>query len=178
MNPLEIIKKYYTEGSELYRILISHSRHVTEKALSVAYKHPELNLDETFIAEASMLHDIGIFMCNAPSIQCFGTHQYIQHGYLGCEILQREGLYRHSLVCERHTGAGITREKIISRNLPLPQRDMLPVSLEEQVICYADKFYSKSKLGKPHTIEYIVSHLAKYDQEDVEKFKGWHRMFK
>jgi hypothetical protein len=52
MNPLDIIKKYYTEGSELYKILVSHSRHVTEKALNIAYKHPELALDEAFICRS------------------------------------------------------------------------------------------------------------------------------
>ena len=178
MNPLDIIKKYYTEGSELYKILVSHSRHVTEKALSIAYKHPELGLDETFISEACMLHDIGIFMCNAPSIHCYGTHQYVEHGYLGSEILMREGLLRHALVCERHTGAGISLDKIIERNLPLPLRDMRPVSLEEQVICYADKFFSKSKLEKPHTFDFITKHLAKYNEADVETFMEWHRKFK
>jgi uncharacterized protein len=178
MNTLDIIKKYYTEGSELYKILISHSRHVAEKSLSIAYKHPELELDETFIAEACMLHDIGIFLCNAPSIHCFGTHQYVEHGYLGSEILMREGLLRHALVCERHTGTGISVQKIIERNLPLPLRDMRPVSIEEQVICYADKFFSKSKLGKPHSLDYITEHLAKYDKADVEIFMEWHRKFK
>jgi len=42
-----------------------------------------------------------------------------------------EGYPKHGLVCERHTGTGITLEMIIKNNLPLPHRDMVPVSMEE-----------------------------------------------
>ena len=66
MNPLDIIKKYYPESSDGYRILVTHSRSVADKALALARLHPEMNLDLTFIEEAAMLHDIGIFLCNAP----------------------------------------------------------------------------------------------------------------
>jgi uncharacterized protein len=54
--------------------------------------HPEMNLDERFIQEAALLHDIGIFLTNAPKIHCFGDYPYICHGYLGAEILRKEGL--------------------------------------------------------------------------------------
>ena len=66
MNPLDIIAKYYPVGSEAYRILVIHSRSVADKALAIARMHPEMNLDLTFVEEAAMLHDIGIFRCNAP----------------------------------------------------------------------------------------------------------------
>ena len=49
----------------------------------------------------------------------------------------------HALGCERQTGAGITSEVVREGGLPLPERDYLPVSLEEKIICVADKFYSK-----------------------------------
>ena len=61
MNPLALIDKYYPEDNELKHILLVHSRSVADKALEMARKHPELNLDLTFIEEAAMLHDIGIF---------------------------------------------------------------------------------------------------------------------
>ena len=91
-----------------------------------------------------MLHDIGIAQCDAPSIYCKGTEPYIRHGVIGRQILEEAGLPRHALVCERHTGSGITAEEIRERYMPLPCRDMLPISIEEKAICYADKFYSKS----------------------------------
>lgn len=79
--------RYYCQilpvGSEAYRILVIHSRSVADKALAIARMHPEMNLDLTFVEEAAMLHDIGIFRCNAPDIDCHGDAEYICHGYLG-----------------------------------------------------------------------------------------------
>ena len=62
MDALAIINKYYPEDNELKHILLAHSRSVADKALWIAGKHPELNLDKQFLEEAAMLHDIGIFM--------------------------------------------------------------------------------------------------------------------
>ena len=102
MKPLDIIKKYYPESSDAYRILVTHSRSVADKALALARLHPEMNLDLTFIEEAAMLHDIGIFLCNAPDIDCHGEADYICHGYLGADLMRKEGYPRHALVCESH----------------------------------------------------------------------------
>ena len=73
MNPLTIIDKYYNEDAALRRILIVHSKAVADKALALARLNPSLNLDEEFIYEAAMLHDIGIIRCDAPGILCHGT---------------------------------------------------------------------------------------------------------
>ena len=53
MNALNIIDKYYPEENELKRILLTHSRSVADKALWIADKHPELNLDKAFLEEAA-----------------------------------------------------------------------------------------------------------------------------
>ena len=177
MNPYALLEKYYDKESELYRILLTHSEQVRDKALAVADKHPELNADRAFIAEAAMLHDIGIFLTDAPSIFCFGDKEYICHGYLGSEILQREGFLRHALVCERHTGTGLSLEYILANNLPVPHRDMRPVSIEEQIICYADKFFSKTKLNREMTAEKVASKLLKYGDTHALRFLDWHTIF-
>ena len=155
MDALAIINKYYPEDNELKHILLTHSRSVADKALWIAGKHPELNLDKQFLEEAAMLHDIGIFRCNAPDIDCHGDAEYICHGYLGAELMRAEGFPRHARVCERHTGTGITLAMIEERGLPLPHRDFMPETLEEQLICYADKFYSKTKLDKEKSVEKV-----------------------
>jgi uncharacterized protein len=173
-----IIEKYYPKGSDIYYILLIHSEQVRDKALAIAHQHPELHLDTEFISEAAMLHDIGIFKCNAHRIHCHGTHQYIEHGYLGADLLREEGLPHHALVCERHTGVGISLETIQKNKLPLPLRDMRPVSMEEQLICYADKFYSKTKLEAAHSVEQIRTSLGHFGASEVEKFDEWHTLFK
>ena len=177
MDIQKIINKYYPEENELKHILLVHSRSVANKALWIAGKHPELNLDKQFLEEAAMLHDIGIFLTNAPGIYCFGDKPYICHGYLGADLLREEGFPKHALVCERHTGAGISLDSILKQQLPIPHRDMLPVSLEEQVICFADKFYSKTNLDKEKNKESALKSISKYGQEGLDRFNTWCERF-
>ena len=177
MNPIELIDAYYPEDNERKHILLVHSRLVAEKALRIADGHPELNLDKDFLYEAGMLHDIGIFLTNAPGIFCFGDQPYICHGYLGADLMRREGYPRHALVCERHTGAGLSLEDIIAQNLPVPHRDMLPVSMEEQVICFADKFYSKTHLEREKTVEKARKSISNFGNVGLERFDHWCEQF-
>lgn len=177
IDPLEIIEKFYHKDSDLYYILLIHSEQVRDKALEIAERMPDLKLDMQFIAEAALLHDIGIFMCDAPRIHCYGKHNYIEHGYLGAEILKAEGYPRHALVCERHTGAGISLEMIKKNNLPLPHRDMQPVLLEEQLICYADKFFSKTQLSTKHSVERIRKTMSHFGESQLATFNAWHQLF-
>lgn len=178
MKPLEIIAKYYKPRSKAYKILVGHSSLVTEKALKIAQNHKELLPDRVFIEEAAMLHDIGIFKTNAPDLYCFGEYPYICHGYLGCELLVAEGLPEHGLVCERHTGVGITIEEIITNKLPLPLRDYMPVSVEEQIICFADKFFSKSgDLFHEKTLNEVRTSMQKFGDKNVARFNEWCEIF-
>lgn len=173
MNAIAIIEKLYKKDSDLYKILVKHSTDVMNKALSIAKKHPELNIDTTFLKEAAMLHDIGIFLTNAPSINCYGIMPYICHGYLGREILDKMGYPRHGLVCERHTGTGLSEQEILSKKLPLPHRDMLPISIEEKVICFSDCFFSKTRLGQEKTISGVRQGLARFGENSVKQFEEW-----
>ena len=173
----EIICKYYPADDALRRLLVGHSRMVSDKALRIAAAHPELHVNAAFVERAAMLHDIGIFLTDADGIHCFGTHPYICHGYLGADLMRSEGLPRHALVCERHTGAGLSLEQIVSQELPIPHREMVPVSLEEQIICFADKFYSKTKLDKEKSVEKARKSLERYGEAGLERFDRWCREF-
>jgi len=178
MNPIEIINKYYKPGSEAWHIITEHSKAVQSFALNIVAKHPELNADAQFVSEAAMLHDIGIFYTNAPSLHCFGDKPYICHGYLGRELLEEEGFPKHALVCERHTGTGLSLDEILEQDLPVPHRDMLPVSTEEQIICFADKFFRKSKnLTKPQNIDKVRKNLLKHGEAQLNRFDKWIEVF-
>lgn len=177
MDALSILKRHLSSNPELFETVYLHSRHVMLKALDLADRHPELSMDRNFIEEAALLHDIGVYRTNAPDIHCLGTFPYICHGYLGREIMDQEGLPRHGLVCERHTGTGLYLAEILDQNLPLPHRDLVPVSLEEKIICFADKFYSKTQLEKEFSIEEVRSKLIKYGPEGVNRFDRWCEMF-
>lgn len=177
MNYQTIIDKYYKEDNALRNILMVHSRAVADKALRIAEAHPELNIDKTFVEEAAMLHDIGIFMCDAPGIECYGTEPYICHGRLGAELLRKEGYPLHARVCERHTGAGLSLDDIVSQQLPLPHQSFLPETVEERLICYADKFFSKTRPDREKTFEQAERSLMKFGDAGVERFREWHKQF-
>ncbi len=177
MNYQSLLDKYYPADNELRRVLLKHSRQVADRCLSIIRKHRELPVEPQFLEEAAMLHDIGVFRCDAPSIYCFGTEPYIRHGVIGGEILRAEGLPRHARICERHTGTGITLEQIVSRHLPLPHEDLVPETLEEQIVCYADKFYSKSNPDRVRTVLETAQSLEKFGPEGVEKFLSWAKIF-
>lgn len=173
-----IIDRFYPEDNELRRIYIIHAKKVAALALKMADAHPELSLDKDFIKEGAMLHDLGIFLTDAPGIYCFGTESYLCHGYLGAELLREMGLERHARVCERHTGAGLLKEQILANGWKLPAQDFVPETLEEQLICFADKFYSKTKyLEKERTLEQVFASMSKISDESVEKVKKWANMF-
>ena len=167
-----VIDRYYKEDTPLRHILLTHSRQVAERALRICDRHPELNLDRDFLEAAAMLHDIGIIRCNAPGIQCFGTEPYIRHGIIGAEMLGAS-YEPFARVCARHTGAGITKEEIIRQELPLPLQGFLPETLEEQVICYADKFFSKSHLDHEKTLAEAERSLMKFGDAGLQRFRQW-----
>lgn len=177
MRPLDIIPELYPPGTRIHEIYMIHHEQVTRKALAVAERLPHLAPDLTFIEEAAMLHDIGMVKTRASKLDCFGAAPYIRHGVLGREILDGLGFPRHGLVCERHVGVGLSIDDIRRQNLPLPLRDMRPVSLEEEIIAYADKFFSKYPAAGEHPLETVLQKLARNCSAHVRVFLDWHERF-
>ena len=139
----KLIQKYLPPDSPLYALYVVHVCLVTHRALSIARK---MGLGESscrFIEEAGMLHDIGICRVREPRLHCQGDLPYLAHGVAGRELLEAEGLPDHALVAERHVGVGISRREVREAQLPLPERDMLPSSVEEQILTWSDLFYNK-----------------------------------
>lgn len=172
-----ILAKYFT-GKEL-ELVLTHGRMVAELACRVG-RNLGLNEDEiNFLYEAAMLHDIGICRVYAPGIGMHGQAPYITHGILGRQILEHEGLPRHALICERHIGVGLTTQDIQAQKLPLPEHDMAPQNLYEEIICFADLFYSKTprKLETRKTVEQVREKLAAFGEHKVEIFDAWVKRF-
>lgn len=175
---ISLLRKYTEGNPELYELLTAHSRAVAHKALEIADRHPELGIDRTFTLEAAMLHDIGVCRCDATSIHCYGTEPYIRHGIIGAGILRSEGLPKHARVAERHTGSGISAEYIVSHRLPLPHQDFFPETIEEKVICYSDKFFSKSrKPDEEKPLEKIMLQMASFGSDSLRRFEEMHSLF-
>ncbi|MFY9943453.1 MAG: HD domain-containing protein [Desulfobacterales bacterium] len=181
MNPVDLIRAYYDPAGKAYGLLMRHVEQVARKALAVAARVKAPTVDLAFIESAALLHDIGIFLTDAPLLGCTGTRPYLCHGVLGRELLEKAGLPRHALVCERHVGVGLSREEIEKNRLPLPSRDMRPVSLEEQIVCFADKFFSKNGdgggVGGEKSLSRIRAELAPFGTDKVAIFDAWARRF-
>ena len=130
---------------ETVEVLMIHGRMIAEKAAAIVQR---LGLDaETarLVEEAAYLHDIGVCRVYAPGIGCHGVEPYITHGVAGSLILEQEGLPLHARICERHTGVGLTAEDIRRQHLPLPERDMVPISQAEN----SNSIYAFLKSKKP-----------------------------
>lgn len=158
----DIFDKYYPEDNELRRLLVRHSKDVADRALRIVDAHPELHLDRQLVEDGAWLHDIGIYATDASGIHCHGSRHYLDHGRIGGEIMRREGYPDIARICERHTGTGLP--------------GLEPVTMEEIVVCYADKFYSKSHPERVRTVSQTADSLAKFGQKGVEKFLKWAKM--
>lgn len=177
MNTDSILHLYYEEGTALLDLLKVHSEMVARKALALA-DAARLDVDRDFVWNAAMLHDVGIFRCDAPVIYCNGTEPYIRHGLIGGALMRGLGLDAIAGVCERHTGSGLTAKEIEAAGLPLPHEDFLPLTLEEKLICYADKFYSKS--GDPRAekpFDRVRASMAKFGAGALDRFDALAALF-
>ena len=78
-------------------------------------------------------------------------------------------------MCERHIGVGLTGEDITAQNLPLPVREMVPISLEERIICFADLFFSKrpGELHLEKTVDEVRKNLGTFGKGKVALFEAW-----
>jgi uncharacterized protein len=58
-------------------------------------------------------------------------------------------------------------------------RDMVPVSIEEQIVCFADKFYSKDAdfLEKEKPLETVRKGIARFGEKKLKQFDEWGKMF-
>ena len=84
-------------------------------------------MDHALVEAGALLHDLGRSV----------THG-IGHGAVGGELARGRGLPLAVVrIIERHVGAGIPADE--ARELGLPEGVYVPESLEEKLVCYADK---------------------------------------
>ena len=179
VNYFQIIHKFIPPHSSLYQIYLPHVALVTAKALQIASRLGLSQTQHRFIEEAAMLHDIGVVKVVPYSPPSETQYPYLCHAPFGREMLENEGLPQHALVAERHVGVGITRQEIVEQGLPLPVRDMVPESLEERIIGWADLFYSKhpERLWREASVAEVERHIAKYGSRQQKVFRQWLREF-
>jgi uncharacterized protein len=95
--------------------------------IAKACQREGLNVDVSLVEISALLHDIGRSK----------THS-VDHALIGGEIARSLGLPKSVVsVIERHAGGGISKEE--AKKLGWPVKNYLPSSLEEKIVCYADK---------------------------------------
>ena len=91
-------------------------------------------VDKKAVIAGALLHDIGR-----------SRSQTVRHGVEGAEILENEGVDRKVVeMVRRHVGAGISSEE--AKRLGLPEFDYIPTTLEERIVCFADKMVDADKV--------------------------------
>lgn len=177
LSPEAILGRYFQ--GEALDMVVTHGSMVSRLSLEIGRVLGLPTEESAFLEQAAMLHDIGICRVHAPEIRLFGDHPYIMHGILGRDILEAEGLPRHALVCERHIGVGLTEIDIVGQGLPLPLRDMVPQNLAEEIICFADLFYSKKMGGleKMKSVPRVREKLATFKGDKLQIFDCWMERF-
>ena len=104
-----------------------HSINVANKALRIANKITKVKVDKNLVEIGALLHDIGRSK----------THGF-KHALIGGKILRERGLPEAlARICETHILGGLDRED--AKNIGLPDKSYLPETIEEKIVCLADK---------------------------------------
>ena len=177
---LTLVDFFYGAFPRAKQILVEHSWAVADMALEINRKK-KLGLRPEDVELAAMLHDIGIIGTDASGIGCTGTEPYIRHGILGADMLRAYNAPEWAArVAERHTGVGLTPDDITRQNLPLPtERVLLPETMLEKLICYADKFFSKrpGQLSLPKSLDQVRTEIGRHGADSLSRFEALHHLF-
>ena len=104
-----------------------HSEKVADKAMEISRKVKKAKVDMNLIEIGALLHDVGRTK----------THSF-KHALIGGKILKERGFSEKlSRICETHILGGLDKED--AKEVGLPEKDYLPLTLEEKIICLADK---------------------------------------
>jgi uncharacterized protein len=199
MDETDIFKLHqkYTHGKYADKVLEigwNHSLIIKEISLQIAAKLEKaysIKINKRLMEAGALTHDIGFYDCFDDGFN--KIIRYALHGKMGYDILKKENysedIARFALT---HVGVGITKEIIEEENLDLPKTDFIPISLEEEIVCYADNFHSK---GHPrfNTYEENIVEMKRYPgceiiferfvkkfgvpnlEELNKKYKKWHQ---
>jgi uncharacterized protein len=159
----EALHHQLAPSQEVFDLVFTHSKAVRDIALQLISAH-HIQVDRDFVLAACLLHDVGAYELYETDSTVKPGHKYVEHGIVGAKLLKQLG-YDEAFcrVAERHTGVGLTKEKVKKQGLPLPPKDYVPETKEERLIAYADTFHTKRQHF--NTTKRYSDFLAKYDKD-------------
>ncbi len=141
--------------------VVAHCITVSNKALSIAVL-VKIGLDRELVRRGALFHDIGRSR----------THG-IEHALAGVEIAKSLGFPPSLMsIIERHIGAGITAREAV--RLGLPNKDYLPLTVEEKIVSYADNLISGVREIPFYEALDRFKEILGPDHEGVELFRKQH----
>ena len=120
-------------------------------------------MDVKLVEAGALLHDLGR-----------GQTHGIEHGAVGGQIARKLGMPMEiAHVIERHVGAGLTQDEVRRNNLP--RGSYVPETLEEKIVCYADKLIEGAhEVGIDSTINNFAQELG-IDHPAIKRLQDLHR---
>ncbi|NOQ56205.1 MAG: HDIG domain-containing protein [Nanohaloarchaea archaeon] len=138
--------------------ILKHSIIVRDLSLFLADRIKE-KIDIDFLKSACILHDIGYATAK----------EKIRHGVVGADFLRLQGLGRYAKCCARHIGIGITKDEALK--LGLSDKELIPKTIEEKILCYCDNLDFFDKETKMHTIKSSDAVAEKFGKELGPEYK-------
>jgi len=171
---IKMLHQKYAKTEADFELIYTHCQVVDEVAKQLLEAKPELAVNHELIHVGCMLHDIGVY-----AVRENGTFvQGIKHGTIGEQILKDEGypeiIYRFA---SHHTGVGLTKQDIVSQDLPIPIGDYLAETNEERMVMYADKFHTKSDPPTFYTFEGYRTFVQQFGNDKALLFDELAELF-
>ena len=128
---LALHEKY---GTRVYTIRHCEAVAMAAKLLADEFERKGRPVDVKAVVAGALLHDIGR-----------SRDQTVSHGVVGAQILEKEGVDEVVVeIVRRHVGAGISPDE--AAKLGLPKFDYVPRTLEERIVCFADKMVDADRV--------------------------------
>ncbi len=134
--------------------VIEHCKAVADLAIQIANQLKAKNhqIDLQLVEASALLHDLGRSK----------THK-VDHSIVGATLAKQEGLPEQIIsIIKKHVGAGITDEE--AKWLGWPKDNYIPQTLEEKVVCYADKCIDSNK---QIPVQVTIQQLREENMEDA-----------
>lgn len=130
-------------------------------------------INERLLVMGGLIHDIGTYQLikhdgsDGEPLR-FKHSKYIQHGLRGYKLLRACGFDEAlALFARNHTGIGLTARMVQDQDLPLPVADYVPVTLEQDLVMYADKFHTKSDPAEFVGFDRCIRRAAKHGEANA-----------